>query len=46
MDEFIKKLQNGECERTTMKSFLAKLNRSIEVKEENKVVYGNGFRMN
>jgi hypothetical protein len=45
MDQFIKKLENGNIERTTLKSFVAKLQRQIEVQNENKVVFGDNFRM-
>ena len=41
MDQFIKKLENGNIERTTLKSFIAKLQRQIEVQNENKVVFGS-----
>jgi len=45
MKDFIKKLENGNIERTTLKSFIAKLQRQVEVKNENKVIFGDNFRM-
>ena len=45
VDKFIKKLEKGNIERTTLKSFVAKLQRQVEVQNENKVVIGDNFRM-
>ena len=45
MKDLIKKLENGNTERTTVKSLANRWMRSVEVNRENKVVFGNGFRM-
>ena len=45
MKDFIKKLENGNIEKTTVKSLANRWRRSAEVSRENKVVFGNGFRM-
>ena len=45
MKDFIKKLENGNIERTTVKSLANRWMRSAEVARENKVVFGDNFRM-
>lgn len=45
MDQFIKTLEKNDTEKTSLKSFLAILQRQIEVQKENNVVFGDNFRM-
>lgn len=45
MKDFIKKLENGNIEKTTVKSLANRWRRSAEVARENKVVFGDNFRM-